>query len=137
MTTLAKAKAEYRTAVKQRLLRKRAAVVDLLKKFSTPESGAVDFLVEADCLVVSHGFAHVNDLPRARACSSKQAAKELRELRDYAAALRRHIKTMHRTSLAAVEQQGNCRRPLVVEDDMQLIERAAKAAAGFIEAQPA
>jgi hypothetical protein len=89
-------------------------------------------VAEADCLVASHGFVHINDLPRAKVCGSKKAAKEVRRLGQLANNLRRHIKTMHETAIEAVNQRAQ-RHVLLTEDDMEHLEWAASVAVKAIE----
>jgi hypothetical protein len=120
--------------VPESLLRKRDKIVSLLKKLSPPQS-TIDLVAEADCLIASHGFVHINDLPRAKVCGSKKAAKEVRRLGQLVNNLRRHIKTMHETAIEAVDRHAK-RHVLLIEDDMERLERAAEIAVKAIESAP-
>jgi hypothetical protein len=83
----------------------RETIEALLGQLQVRENRRDQIAREAELLCVAATFARVNDHPSAKEIGEKAAKRELDKLAKLSIALGRHIQSMHRDSLDAIEAQ--------------------------------
>lgn len=80
---------------------------------------------EAERLYLIAGLARFKDLPRAKRVKDDAARAEIETLAKLSNKLGRHVQTMHRDSLAAIEAaQGDAMHPLMLFDEIRKLRAA-------------
>lgn len=92
---------------------------------------------EAALIYLAASFASINKLPRANEIGGTAARRELDMLVELSYKLRRHILSMHREALGAIESEpGQARPPLLIVDDLRELIAVAARARDVIEPTP-
>jgi hypothetical protein len=110
-----------------------AQIAEILERLTMPSENRVYIPDHAQFLVTRAALYAVQDTPRARDGGTKKTREELKILVKRAVALRNHILSMHRDTLAAIRDQPDHDDPPVIARDLWNLAIAADRAYGKLQ----